>query len=152
MNLKNKKRIASSILKVGLKRVKFDPDRLPEIKEAITKGDIKSLIKSKSIKSKKKKGISKYRIRKIKLQKKKGRRAGLGSRRGKKTARLASKKSWMIKIRAQRNLLKELKDKNLISSKDYRNLYLKSKGGFFRTKRHIGVYIKEHNLIKNEKK
>lgn len=152
MNLRNKKRIASSILKVGLKRVKFDSDKLPEIKESITKGDIKSLIKSKVITPKKKRGISKYRARKIKLQKKKGRRKGLGSRKGKKTARLPSKKLWMGKIRAQRSLLKDLKNKKLISSKDYRILYLKAKGGFFRTKRHIKVYIKEHNLIKNEKK
>lgn len=152
MNLRNKRRIASSILKVGSKRVKFDPDKLSEIKEAITKGDIKSLIKSKAVIPKKKKGISKYRNRKIRLQKKKGRRKGLGSRKGKKTARFPSKKLWMSKIRAQRNLLKNLKDKNLISSKDYKNLYLKSKGGFFRSKRHIKVYIKEHSSIKNEKK
>ncbi|MFW6383524.1 MAG: 50S ribosomal protein L19e, partial [Nanoarchaeota archaeon] len=36
--LKFQKRIASSLLKGSKKRIKFDSDRLEEIKEAITRG------------------------------------------------------------------------------------------------------------------
>ena len=38
------KRLAAQILKCGRNRVRFDPDRLEDIKEAITKTDIRSLI------------------------------------------------------------------------------------------------------------
>jgi len=47
--------------------------------------------------------------------------------------------------------LKDLRDKDLVTKKDYHELYLKSKGGFFRSKRHIKLYLEEHRLIKREK-
>jgi ribosomal protein L19E len=36
-----------------------------------------------------------------------------------------------------------LKEKKIIDDKLYRELYLKSKGGFFRSKRHIKIYLEE---------
>jgi len=80
-----------------------------------------------------------------KVQKKKGRQKGEGSRKGKKKA---GKKEWMNTIRIQRAFLKELRAKKIIDKKIYRNLYLKSKGGFFRSKNHIKLYISEHKLGK----
>ena len=41
MNLETQKRIAADILKIGETRVFFDPARLKEIEEAITRGDIR---------------------------------------------------------------------------------------------------------------
>ena len=38
------RRLAAQILKCGENRIKFDPDSLEDIKEAITKTDIRSLI------------------------------------------------------------------------------------------------------------
>ena len=52
MNLNTKKRLAARTLKVGLGRIKFDIERLDEIKEAITKQDIKDLKESGAIKIK----------------------------------------------------------------------------------------------------
>ena len=49
----------------------------------------------------------------------------------------------MNAVRAQRTLLKELKEKKEIDAKLYKELYLKVKGGFFRSKRHIQLYLKE---------
>ena len=86
------------------------------------------------------------------VQKRKGRRKGIGSRKGKFTARLKPKKTWMSKIRVQRDFLKELKLKKLINNQNYRNLYLKAKGGFFRNKRHLKTYVNERGLIENGKK
>ena len=40
----------------------------------------------------------------------------------------------------------------MITSTDYHELYMKSKGGFFRSIRHLKLYTKERELIKNEKK
>jgi len=99
----------------------------------------------KAIKIKRVKGSSKLRARKRKVQKRKGRQKGPGSKKGKQRS---GKREWMNKIRVQREFLKELRDKNIIDKKVYRNLYLKSKGGFFRSKRHIKLYLTEHRLGK----
>ena len=42
----------------------------------------------------------------------------------------------------------ELKTGSKISDEVYKDLYRKSKGGFFRSKRHIKLYLTEHKLTK----
>ncbi|MDP6641870.1 MAG: 50S ribosomal protein L19e [Candidatus Nanoarchaeia archaeon] len=141
MNLSTQKRLSSEILKVGKDRVYFDQTRLEDIKEALTKEDIRGLIKDRVIQKKPQTGVSKSRFRKKLVQKRKGRKQGQGTRKGKRTARLSRKSNWMIHVRAQRNLIKELKNKKVIDSTKYRELYNKVKGGFFRSKRHIKLYL-----------
>ena len=150
MQLRSQKRIAAQLLKVGKNKVWFDEDRLEEIKEAITKIDIKKLIKNLAIQAKPKIGISGWRRRKKQLQKRKGRQKGQGSRKGTPKSRLKPKRIWIARVRLQRELLKKLKDKNLIDSKNYNNLYRKSKGGFFRSRRHVLLYLKEKGIFKKE--
>ena len=152
MNVKNQKRIAAQILKCGVNRVWFDDTRLDEIKEAITKSDLRRLVGDKAIKAKPLKNTSRFAARKRLKQKRKGRQQGQGKRKGKKTARLSTKVAWMIKVRLQRMFIKELRDKKLISPSVYRMLYRKVKGGFFRSKRHIKIYITENKLVQNVKK
>ena len=152
MKLDLKRRLASRLMKTGVKRVKFDSNRLDEIKEAITSADVRALVKDKAIVKKQEKGVSRVRANKRLVQKRKGRRKGAGSRKGKRTARLSSKGAWMIKIRLQREFIKMLKDKGLISTKSYRRLYVLAKSGFFRSKRHIQVYLKEYKLIEKDGK
>ena len=48
-NLDKKKEIAAKVLKTGVNKVRFKEDSLGEIKEALTREDIKELIKKKSI-------------------------------------------------------------------------------------------------------
>jgi len=151
LNLKVQKRITKSLTKAGKKRIKFVSEALEDIKAALTKKDIRGLIKRKSIKIKQKKNSSRSRIRKKLIQKRKGRGKGLGSRKGKKTARLKPKEKWMNNIRAQRKIIKELREKKLITPQTYRKTYLKSKGGFFRSRRHILTYLTEHNLMEKKK-
>ncbi|MFH0868465.1 MAG: 50S ribosomal protein L19e [Candidatus Woesearchaeota archaeon] len=148
MQLKIQKRLAAQILKSSKNDIWLDSNRLDEIKEAITKADVKSLIKDHAIKAKKRRGISRYRIRKRNIQKSKGRRHGAGSIKGGKHARLSKKKRWTNHIRVQRAFLKNLRDKEVITTSSYRSLYMKSKGGFFRSKRHIKLYIQEQGIIK----
>ena len=152
MKLKTQKRLAADLLKCSKKRVSFDTERLDEIKESITKRDIVGLIKDKAIKKKQAKGISRVRANKIKTQKAKGRRKGPGSKKGKHGARLPRKQAWMNKVRLQRKFIKELKDKEIITSKSYQMLYSKTSGGFFRSRKHIKLYIKENELIKENGK
>ena len=146
--LKLQKRLAAYVMKCSPKRVWLDQEQTTDIKEAITKRDIRSLIGEGLIKEKRVQGTSRVRARKISIQKKKGKQKGSGSRKGKKTARISKKSIWMAKIRVQRAFLKEIRDKELISKADYHSLYSKSKGGFFRSKRHIKLYLEERRLIK----
>src|SRR3989344_5245637 len=148
MTLKVQKRIAGKLLKVGINRVWFDPNRLEEIKEAITRADINHLIRDKAIQAKPERGISSFRNRKLIVQRRKGQRKGQGSRKGKPTSRLKSKTAWIRKIRSQRKFLRYLKDSKLINSNIYKKLYLMCKGGFFRSRRHIKLYLTERNLMK----
>ena len=145
------RRLAARLLKCGKHRVWFDPEKLDEIKEAITKADLRGLISNGIVAKKRLLNTSKFWARHRKLQKSKGKQKGFGSRKGKKTARgLKPKRIWMNKIRLQRGFLKSLRDDKLISSKDYHELYMRSKGGFFRSIRHLKMYAQEKNLVKKQ--
>ena len=141
------KRLAAQIFGCGPKRVRFDPTKLSEIKEAITTFDISRLINKGVISKVQSKGVSRARAKKIAIQKSRGRRTGHGSRKGKATARLNPKEQWIASVRKQRELIKKLREKKLIDRKDFRVLYRKVKGGFFRSTKHIKLYIKEQDMI-----
>jgi len=145
------KRLAASIWGCSEKRVWIDPTRLEEAKEAITKADIRRLMLDHAIRKSPERGISRGRVRKRNIQRSKGRQQNAGSRKGKKTARLGRKKAWMNRVRAIRKLVKDLRERERISRDTYREIYSKSKGGFFRSRRHVKIYLEEHKLIKNEK-
>lgn len=151
MKLKVQKRLAAQLMKCSEKRVWFDEDRLEDIKEAITKADIRGLISGGVIQEKPVKSISRGRARKKKMQKRKGRGKGHGSRKGKKTARLPKKEAWMNKVRVQRDFLKKLKELRLVEKRACNEVYKKIKGGFFRSKRHLKIYLEERHLIKKVK-
>lgn len=141
------KRLAGKILKCSPYRVWVDPTKLDDIKGAITRFDVKRLIALGLIKKEKLYGGSKVRARERQKQKAKGRRRGLGSRKGTKNARNPHKEVWMAKIRTQRDLIKRLRDNEHITTNTFYKLYGKAKGGFFRSTRHIKVYLEEQNLF-----
>ncbi len=151
MQLAVQKRLAADIMGCSPKRVWFDETKLDDIKEAITKADIRSLINKGLIQEKPANNNSKGRIRKVKIQKSKGRQRGYGSRKGKSTARLSKKDAWMARVRVQRVFLKALRDKALVSKSAYSKLYMKCKGGYFRSKRHIKLYLEENDLLSKKK-
>ncbi len=148
MKLNNKKATIARMLKVGKSRVFIDSNSLKDVKGAITKADLRSLVNKGILIKKKKVGNSRYRVRRRALLKRHGRVKGVGKRRGRFTARNPSKIDWMIRIRNQRALLKKLKLKKLLTTEVYRRLYKMAKGGFFKSKRHLRTYIEERNLIK----
>ncbi len=151
MRLTSQRRLAASLMKCGETRVWFDPTRLSEVKEAITKTDLRHLISDGAIMKELPQGISSFRKKQILKQKRKGRRQGPGTKKGSHTARLPRKEAWQYKIRAQRRLLQTLKQKQLITPLIFRDLYYRAKGGYFRSVRHIKLYLEEHHLV-NEKK
>ncbi|MCK4284658.1 MAG: 50S ribosomal protein L19e [Candidatus Lokiarchaeota archaeon] len=148
MNLKPQKRMAAEILKCGENRVYFDPYLIEDISLAITREDIRNLIKQGIIQKKYKTGISKHRKNVRHEKKKKGRRRGLGKRKGKKYARTPKKRAWIKRIRPQRRELKKLRDRKLITAANYRKLYKNAKGGLFTSVSQLNRYIKEKELIR----
>lgn len=142
-DLKSQRRMASEILDVGENRVKIDPDQTEKVEEAITRQDIRNLVESGVITKREEKGSSKGRSRESKKQKKKGRRKGHGSRKGKHGARKSDKKKWMEQIRAIRSRLKEMRENGEIDSRQYRDLYDRAKGGFFRDVKHLENHVEK---------
>ena len=148
MSLKAQKRMAAEILKCGENRVYFDPYLIDEIKMAITREDIRNLVKEGIILKKYKKGSSKYRKIVRHERKKKGRARGLGKRKGTIHARNPKKRAWIKKIRPIRKELKKLRDRKLISVASYRKLYKNAKGGMFGSVAQLNRHIKEKELIR----
>lgn len=147
MMLAVQKRLAGKVLKCSPKRITLDDERLEEIKGAITKADIRVLISQGAIKRTAAQGVSRARARFRQGQKRKGRRHGPGGRKGSIGARKSKKAEWTRRVRLQRNFLGELKAKNLIANKAFKELYRKIKGGFFRSKNHLIIYMKERGLM-----
>ncbi|PIZ52114.1 50S ribosomal protein L19e [Candidatus Woesearchaeota archaeon CG_4_10_14_0_2_um_filter_33_13] len=149
--MKSKKRLAASILKTSPKKIKFAVDALEDVKKAITRSDLRGLIAVKKIVKSKSNEQSRGRARKIASQKRKGRQKGRGSKKGTKNSVVSRKEKWMTRVRVQRDFLKELRDKKLVTSKNYQMLYNKVKGGYFRNKRHIKLYLTEYRLVEDKK-
>ncbi len=148
--MKQKRKLAGKILGVSPTKVKFDPEALQDIQKAITRSDFRGLIAIGKVRRIRGSEQSRVRARHIAAQKRKGRRQGRGSAKGSQHAVVSGKESWINRIRVQREFIQGLRDKNLLSTKDYRMLYQKSKGGFFRNKRHIKLYITEQRLIQKK--
>lgn len=150
MMLKLQKKLASSVAGCSPKRVAFDPARAEDIKEAITKTDIRMLIGNGSIIIKPKKGVSRVRANENKRKKTKGQRRGAGSRKGRATARTPSKTAWITKIRAQRTFLRNIFDRKIVTREVYKDLYKKAGGGLFRSVQHIKIYMAERGVAKKQ--
>jgi len=151
MDLSLQRRLASKILGVGKDRIWIDPNKAQDVSKALSRSDILDLIDKGIIRVKQVKGQSRTWANYIKEQKKKGRRRGAGSRKGGRKARLDKKENWIKRIRAIRNLLRELKEKNIIDKKLYRDLYKRAKSNEFKSKRAILIYLKDLGILKNEK-
>lgn len=145
-DLKNQRRLAAQILKVGHNRVWIDPERIDDVDTAITREEIRKLIHEGTIKPLPEKGVSRGRTRSIHRKKKMGRRRGPGSRTGSPRARVSKKEAWMRKIRALRKRLRELKAKKIIAENAYRKLYKMASSGRFETVGDMERYLKAHDF------
>ncbi len=136
--LRLQRRLAASILKVGKTKVWLDPEHLEEIKNAITRADIKKLIEKGYIK--KRKGKIPY------PETRKKRKKGPGSRKGKKGARMDKKRKWINTIRAIRNMLKQLKKEGKIDKGTFKTAYRLAKAGTFRSRAHLKIYLQQRGV------
>lgn len=150
MNLSTQKQIAAKIMKCGTSRVRIRAGK--EVEEALTREDVRNLIRKGHVWKVQKKGTSKFNVKKIVKQKKRGRMKGHGSRKGTAGARKKRKQIWMDTVRPLRRLLKELKESGSITNQTYKKIYLMIKGGAFRNKKHLLYYLKDHEMLKAKPK
>ena len=145
------KRLAADIAGVGVNNVKIPPENIDEVKEALTRADVKRLIKEGKIiieKGKEKSNTKVKERRKARRVKGEGRRHG--SRKGKKTARFDEHEAWVNRIRKIRRYLKWLRDHGVIDSHLYRQLYIKAKGGSFKSLSDVKTALIQMGKIKGE--
>jgi large subunit ribosomal protein L19e len=127
MDLGKKKSLAARTFKVGESRIVFVKPRLEEIKEAITKQDIRDLHKDGAIKIKDIKGRKK-------IEKKRRRTVG----HIKKNVN-TRKRDYVLITRKLRKYLAEMKGK--IAKEDKEDIRKKIRNKFFRSKSHMKEYI-----------
>jgi len=142
VNLTLQKRLAADLLKVGRTRVWLDPEKMDDIKNAITRADVRKLIN---------RGYIKATREKIKKTKPKKKKRNVGRRKGAAGARLSSKRKWINTVRPLRRMIKELRDTNKIDKATYRKLYLSVKAGTFRSRAHLRLHLQQRGIISEKK-
>lgn len=130
MNLRNKTSLAQKALKVGKKRIIFLQSRLKDIKEAITKQDIRELVQDGAIILKEIRGRRKIEKRK--------RKRGPGKIKKNVNKR---KQEYVIMVRKQRRYVAEMKKQGKLSSEDIKDIRNKIRNKTFKSKAHLKDYI-----------
>lgn len=130
MNLRNKKSLAAKTFGVGKERVVFIDSRKDEIKEAITRQDIRDLVQSGAIIIKEIKGRKKNEKRKKRRNK------------GKIRKKINKRKQIYVKItRKLRRYAKEMEAQGKISKEELKEIRKKIKERMFKSKAHLKSYI-----------
>ncbi len=131
MNMLKKKRLAARTLNVGIDRIRFNEERIEEIKEAITKQDIRDLFASKAIIIKpargKKKAVNQRRKR------------GEG-----KIRRKVRGKEYVILTRKLRGYISQLRKQGKIDKLKYDELRKRIRERMFRSKSHLRSLISQN--------
>jgi large subunit ribosomal protein L19e len=140
-DLTTQRRISASILKCGVNRVRFDPERVSDIQNAISREDLRTLIDDDAIQAIQAKGNSRGRAREKMAKRSYGHCKGPGRRRGAAGARNPRKHQWIQKIRAIRKTLVELRDNGEINPHLYRTLYRQAAGGQYRSVAHLKAHL-----------
>ncbi len=130
MNLRNKKQLAAKTLNIGKSRILFIESRKDEIKEAITKQDIRDLVSSGAIKIKEKKGRKKIKEKK--------RSRGPGKIKKKIKSR---KKDYVIMTRKLRKYSKESFIRGEITKDELKEIRKKIRNKEFKSQKNLKEYV-----------
>jgi large subunit ribosomal protein L19e len=130
MNLANKKELAAKTFKVGKDRVVFVPERISEIKEAITRQDLKDL----------------QQIGAILIKEVKGRKANVSrkNRRGAGKIKLKvnkRKQEYVIITRKLRAYAAELKKQGKLTSEEVTEIRKRIRNRAYKSKANLKTYI-----------
>ncbi len=134
MNLRAKKQLAAKTFGVGKERIIFVKERLDEIKESITKQDMRDLQKDGAIRIKEIKGRKKNENKK--------RRRSVGNVRKKVNIR---KKNYVIMTRKLRKHLRDMKKKGELSREEIKKIRKKIRNKAFKSKAHLKEHIRQEN-------
>ena len=140
MKLEGKKSLITRTLGVGRDRISFNTSRLSEIKEAITKQDMKDLVQSGAIIIKQPNG------RRKNIKRKTRRRMGSVRKKIKN-----GKKEYMILTRKLRSHLSQLKRRGQISQEDFMLLRKEARSKDFRSLPHMKERMQSLSLKKSAK-
>jgi len=131
------KQIASQILNSGVSRIKILPNAIEDVKKALTRSDIKKLIEEKKI-------IAVAKKQKMKKERKK-KSVKKGSAKARKSVR------WEDIVRAQRRLLKKLKEEKKITNQTFKKVYKLIKSGNFSSRSSLLTFLKDQKLLEETK-
>lgn len=144
------KNIAVKITHKGINKIKFKPDALEEINKALTREDVKKLIKDGNIIIQEDKHNISFHSKVLKHKRKQGRSRGPGKKKGTKKARGVI--SYKKKIRAQRRILRSLKQEKIIDNDLFKSFNRLVRGNIFTTKISLLNHIKNKGVdLSNEK-
>ena len=138
MNLKNKKKLVGKTMSVGIDRVIIN--RPEEIKEAITRQDMRDLIQAGAVSIKEVKGRRKVEKRK--------RRRGKGNLRKTVNKR---KENYMIMTRKLRKYVRILKKQGKITNEKYHEIRKKIRGKEFRSLAYMQEHLQGKGKIRKKK-
>lgn len=129
MDLWKKKELAARTLNVGVGRIRFNSNNINEIKEAITKQDIRDLVVAKAI------FVNPIKGRKVNPPRKR-RRAG--SVRMRPNSR---KQDYIVLTRKLRNYLSEIRKQGKITNEEFLTLRKGVRSKTFRNKNNLKEHI-----------
>jgi len=135
------KKLAAKVLKCSPQRIWIDPTN-KKVAQAITRSDIRGFVKDGIIVKIPEKKSAKNVIRKQQKR---------GSVKGAKGGRQSKKAEWFKKIRPQRQMIKELRETGQMKINNYRIMYKLVKGGMFRSRAHLTMYLKDNKILKEVK-
>ncbi len=154
MRFDHQRRLAAALLGCGVNRVRIstDPAEQENLFDAITRDQVRELIRRNVIAMRPEQGVSRARARIRAIKRKQGRRRGQGTRKGSANARTSSKGAWMANIRRLRAHLRELKAQGRIDVHTYRRFYRQAKGGMFKSRAHLTQQLEMAGLLKGAPK
>ena len=142
MSVRLARRVAAEELGRGEASIRFRPESLEEIGKAITRDDVRRLIKDGAITAvKTKRELHKRRARRKRYR-------GPGKRKGTANARRGM--SWEKKTRAQRTLLDQLRRMGKLDRKVFRRYYLLTKGNAFPDERSLLLHLSDDGIKVSE--
>ena len=133
INLTQRKALASKVLGVGKNKIIFDPAHLAEIKEAITKQDIRDMFAEGIISIRPNAGRKTKEARRT--------RRGPGSI---KMTIKGGKSKYGILVRKLRRHVKEIRKQGKMNQEKHDGLRRKIRAGDFKNKAHLKSYMGEN--------
>ncbi len=140
MTVRLTKRIAADLLERGVSSVRIKESATAEAEKAITREDVRALIKKGDIYAlAEKRNVSTYG-KLLKVKRSKGRSRGSGRKRG--TIKARGSIEYKKKIRAQRRVLLALKGDKTINNELFKEFYRLVRGGTFQSKASLLGHIR----------